>query len=144
MLKEYEKAIEQLTAVQESIGSMDPTVDKLIETAYLANIDANIKELTNNPTQYESPEEQIKDLQEHRIQYSLKRALERSNTYPNDTQLHYDLALMYFQTENYFLDIREKLLSEFTLKNPLSARCETIASVIGDCNSVSLHVRRGD
>jgi len=115
MLKEYEKAIEQLNAIQENLGSMDPAVDKLIEAAYIANIGANIKELSDNPTQYEAPEEQIVDLQQHRIQYRLKRAKERVDAYPNDTQLHYDMALMLFETEDY-----DGALEEFqnARKNP--------------------------
>ena len=115
MLKEYEKAIEQLNAIQENLGSMDPAVDKLIEAAYIANIGANIKELSDNPTQYETPEEQIVDLQQHRIQYRLKRAKGRVESYPNDTQLHYDMALMLFETEDY-----DAALEEFqnARKNP--------------------------
>lgn len=100
MLGEYEKAIEQLTAIQENIGTMDISIDKLIEAAYLANIDANIKELSQNPDQYEGPEEQLADLQQHRLQYRLKRAIERVEAYPNDGQLHYDLALIQFETDN--------------------------------------------
>jgi len=119
MLNEYEKAIEQLTAIQDNLGSMDPNIDKLIESTYLANIDANIKELSENPDQYESPEEQIIDLQQHRVQYRLKRALERVELYPNDTQLRYDLALMHFETDNF-----DAALEEFqkARKNPQRKR----------------------
>ena len=128
MLKQYDQAIEQLTAVQKSLGIMDPTVDKLIETAYLANIDVNIKELSSNPDQYESPEEQITDLQQHRIKYRLGRALKRVETYPNDTQLRYDLALMHFETDNF-----DAALEEFqkARKNPQRKRSCII--YIGRC-----------
>jgi len=101
MLNQHEKAIEQLQVIQDNLGSMDPTIDKLIETAYLANIDANIKELSENPTQYESPEEQVSELQQHRIQYRFQHASERVQTYPNDTQLRYDLAMIYFENNNF-------------------------------------------
>ena len=119
MLGQYEQAIEQLNVVQELNGSMDPAVDKLIETAYIANIDANIKELSENPDQYESPEEQLADLQQHRLQYRFKRAQERAEKYPNDTQLRYDLALIYFETENF-----DAALEEFqkARKNPQRKR----------------------
>ena len=107
MVKDYEQAIEQLNTVQENLGVMDPSIDKLIERAYLSNIDDNITELTNNPDQYEEPEAQIQDLREHRIQYRMERAVERVENYPNDAQLHYDLAMIYFETENYDYALEE-------------------------------------
>jgi len=45
MLKDYEKAIEQLNTIQEKNGTMDPAIDKLIESAYIANIDDNMAKL---------------------------------------------------------------------------------------------------
>jgi tetratricopeptide (TPR) repeat protein len=128
MLKQYDQAIEQLTLIQKNLGSIDPAIDKLIEAAYLANIDTNIKELSSNPDQYESPEEQITDLQQHRVKYRLGRALERVKTYPNDTQLRYDLALMHFVTNNF-----DSALEEFqkARKNPQRKRSCTI--YIGRC-----------
>ena len=50
----------------------------------------------------------------------------------------------YFQTEKYFLDIEDSIRKELTLKNPLSEKAQTLASEIQNCNSVSIHVRRGD
>ena len=107
MLKDYDQAIEQLNTVQKNLGVMDPAIDKLIERAYLSNIDDNIEELTNNPTQYEEPESQVQELREHRIQYRMQRAVERVEMYPNDAQLHYDLAMVYFETENYDYAVEE-------------------------------------
>ena len=128
MLGQYEKAIEQLTSIQTNLGSMDPSIDKLIEVAYLASIDTNIKELSENPSQYEAPEEQVADLRQHRVQYRLKHALERVELYPNDTQLRYDLALMHFETENF-----DAALEEFqkARKNPQRKRSCVI--YIGRC-----------
>jgi hypothetical protein len=107
MLKDYDQAIEQLNTVQKNLGVMDPSIDKLIERAYLSNIDDNIEELTNNPDQYEEPEAQLQDLREHRLQYRMQRAVERVENYPNDAQLHYDLAMLYFETENYDYALEE-------------------------------------
>ncbi|EHU4794483.1 alpha-1,2-fucosyltransferase [Vibrio vulnificus] len=52
----------------------------------------------------------------------------------------------YFQSELYFLDIKEKLIEEFQLKNDLSSYAAQIESEITHSNytTVSLHVRRGD
>jgi tetratricopeptide (TPR) repeat protein len=99
MANRFDEALEQLNAVAEKIGSMDPAVDKLIERSYLARINAMIQELKANPDQYESPEQQIAEFEQHKAQYSLERATERVNTYPNETQLRYDLAVLYFENE---------------------------------------------
>ena len=128
MLKEYEKAIEHLNIIQENNGTMDPTIDKLIESAYIANIDANIKELSQNPDQYEEPEGQLADLRQHRTQYRFKRATERVERYPNDTQLRYDLALMYFETENF-----DAALEEFQKARKNPQRKRSCIVYIGRC-----------
>ncbi|MDR2789686.1 MAG: alpha-1,2-fucosyltransferase [Campylobacteraceae bacterium] len=48
----------------------------------------------------------------------------------------------YWQNEKYFLDIRDILLKEFTLKIPV--KLNEYIDIIKNSNSVSLHVRRGD
>ncbi|WP_158838613.1 alpha-1,2-fucosyltransferase [Polaribacter sp. L3A8] len=51
----------------------------------------------------------------------------------------------YFQTEKYFIEIRDTLLKEFSINQKLSFKTEIIASQITESkNSCSLHIRRGD
>ena len=50
----------------------------------------------------------------------------------------------YWQNEKYFKDIELILRHEFTLKHSLEGKNAEIAGKILACNSVSLHVRRGD
>jgi hypothetical protein len=50
----------------------------------------------------------------------------------------------YWQSERYFMKIRDILFKEFTLKNNFSERVRIIAENIARTNSVSIHVRRGD
>lgn len=50
----------------------------------------------------------------------------------------------YWQTEKYFIDIRDQLLKDFALKSALSSSDENYLVRIHKTNSVSLHVRRGD
>jgi len=51
----------------------------------------------------------------------------------------------YFQSEKYFLQIREILLREFTLLKPLSPEAYKVAEKIREATiPISLHVRRGD
>ncbi len=128
MLNQFDNAIEQFTIIQKNIGAMDPAVDKLIETAYLAKIDANIKELTDNPDQYDAPETQITDLKQHRAQYRLGRALKRVETYPNDTQLRYSLALVYFEADDF-----DNALEEFQKARRNPQRKRSCIIHIGRC-----------
>jgi len=50
----------------------------------------------------------------------------------------------WWQSEKYFFDIRDILLKEFSLKNGFSGVVKKIETQEIGCNSVSLHIRRGD
>ncbi|MEN6461043.1 MAG: alpha-1,2-fucosyltransferase [Syntrophomonas sp.] len=50
----------------------------------------------------------------------------------------------YWQSEKYFLDIEDILRREFTVKYPLKGLNQSLADTIKNCNSVALHIRRGD
>ncbi len=50
----------------------------------------------------------------------------------------------YWQTEKYFMDIREIILDDLRLKKELSLESKKILEEISNSNSISLHVRRGD
>lgn len=50
----------------------------------------------------------------------------------------------YFQSEKYFLNIREKLLHEFMPLKKIDTNNQLIINKVLSCESVSLHVRRGD
>ena len=60
-------------------------------------------------------------------------------------QLKNGIALLgYFQNENYFQKHTEEICKDFTFSQPLSEHNQKIASHISACQSVSLHIRRGD
>jgi hypothetical protein len=50
----------------------------------------------------------------------------------------------YWQSEKYFKDIENIIRSEFILKHEPDAINKEISHIIGNSNSVSIHVRRGD
>lgn len=50
----------------------------------------------------------------------------------------------YWQSPKYFDAYRTILLHEFTPKSKLSAKCYEYENLIKACNSVSIHIRRGD
>jgi len=49
----------------------------------------------------------------------------------------------YWQTEKYFIGIRDLLINEFTLKS-ISPEAQILEKQVNSDNSVSLHIRRGD
>ena len=50
----------------------------------------------------------------------------------------------YFQSEKYFSDARDVLLSDFQLVVPLESEALRLAEMAKNCDSIMLHVRRGD
>lgn len=50
----------------------------------------------------------------------------------------------YFQSERYFLDIRTHLLREFVPADGLDSRSAAVAGHAEACNSIAVHIRRGD
>ncbi len=50
----------------------------------------------------------------------------------------------YFQSEKYFSNIRELLINEFSLTDQLLQSELAIEKQIMDCNSIAIHIRRGD
>jgi hypothetical protein len=55
---------------------------------------------------------------------------------------HYVVGL--WQSEKYFSSFRSDILSDLTLKNPLSPAADHLKSDMVALNSVSIHIRRGD
>ncbi len=54
------------------------------------------------------------------------------------------LLIGYWQTEKYFLPIQDVMRKDFEFKKQLEGGNKTLADKITSCNSVSVHVRRGD
>jgi hypothetical protein len=50
----------------------------------------------------------------------------------------------YWQSEKYFKSIRDVLLDDFAFRIPLDSKNASLASLMVSCNSVAVHVRRGD
>jgi len=50
----------------------------------------------------------------------------------------------YWQNENYFKDIANVIREKFSFKEPIDKKNTETYSLIANCNSVSIHIRRGD
>jgi tetratricopeptide (TPR) repeat protein len=88
----FDDAIAEYNKVAQGIGAMDPSVDKSIERSNLAKMDLEINTLAANPQNAAKVEE----LKQQKYNFQLESAVNRVNTYPNDNQLRYDLAVLYF------------------------------------------------
>ena len=76
------------------------------------------------------------------------------SSYVRETYFHFDPQILslpdnvyldgYWQSEKYFIDIRDILLNEFTVKTSFQGQNRETAKIIQSCNSVSIHIRRGD
>lgn len=78
----------------------------------------------------------------------------RSATIVNEKQFAFDPQVLtcadgtylngYWQSEHYFLSIRQTLLDDLQLAKPLDHEQAVIAQQIQESNAISLHIRRGD
>ncbi|MBU4176661.1 MAG: alpha-1,2-fucosyltransferase [Proteobacteria bacterium] len=93
---------------------------------------------------------------------SLKKKIKKLLGYPNklgithirESQYHFDPAILtmhdsvyldgYWQSEKYFSDISVIIRNEFTATSPQTGRNLALAQHMASCESISLHVRRGD
>ncbi len=99
--KYFDEAVEEYQRVAEMIGSFDAAIDKQIEKAYIAKCNDIIRQIEEDPSCIENPEEQLAAWREERDSYRLKRALERVERFTHDAHLHYDLAVVYFDLERF-------------------------------------------
>ena len=97
----YDAAIRELEYVAEKLGALDPVLDKNIERGYLAKFDAVSADLEKRPEAYENAEAQVAQFKQQREEYRMDRALQRRQTYPNDTMLRFDLGVLYFERGQY-------------------------------------------
>jgi len=115
----HDKAIEFYNLVVQEMGSLDPHIDSAIEKSTVAQMQQSILQweeyAKNNPDKKDEAEKNIESFKEQIMAYRLERATDRVNRYPNDLQLRYELALIYW--ENNMID---DALQQFQLsqKNP--------------------------
>jgi tetratricopeptide (TPR) repeat protein len=116
---QHDKAIEFYNMVAQEMGVMDPFIDRAIEKSTLAKYEKNAEEWRKYaeaaPDKKEEADKNVAIIEGQLNSYKLERALERVKNYPNDLQLRYELAIIYFE-----LGDIENALGQFQLsqKNP--------------------------
>ncbi len=107
----YEDAIREYEWIVKKMGTLDPSIDKAIERANVAIIERQIQTLKDNG----ASEEEIAAEQKKIYDYRLDRYEDRVKSYPNDLQLKYELAELYWEGGEI-----DKALEQFQLaqRNP--------------------------
>jgi glycosyl transferase family 11 len=88
------------------------------------------------------------------IPYSLWRYFGKNPKFTRETHLGFNKDILgmgadtylhgYFQSEKYFTEFSDQLRQDLSFKTPPSDENKRWIKTINSCNSVSLHVRRGD
>ncbi len=101
---EHDKALENFNIVVEKMGTLDPHIDKAIEKSTVANFKKTIKQWEEyavaEPDKKAESEENIALITSQSLDFQLERALARVNLYPNDTELRFGLAMVYWEMKN--------------------------------------------
>ncbi len=128
----HDKAIEFYEMVVKDMGSLDPHIDAAIEKSKVAQMQLIIKQWEEysaaNPNKKAEAEANIQNIKEQILSFRLERALERVNKYPNDLQLRFELANLYWEAGAIDDALQQYQLSQ---KNP-QRRLASIVS-IGRC-----------
>lgn len=115
----HDKALEYFNLVVQKMGVVDPYLDLAIEKSNVAKYDQAIEEwrqyAESDQQKKKEAESNIRDIEQQKYNYRLEKAVERVNNYPNDLQLRFDLALIYWEGNDV-----ESALQQFQLsqKNP--------------------------
>ncbi|OGV53541.1 MAG: hypothetical protein A2017_20805 [Lentisphaerae bacterium GWF2_44_16] len=107
----HDDAIATYNWIIEKLGTMDPAIDRSIEKSIVSKYEIQIEELKKAS----ASEDDIKKLAETKYNYRLERAVDRVNKYPNDMQLRYDLAIVYWDG-NFIDNALEQF--QYAKKNP--------------------------
>lgn len=117
--EDHDNALKYFNQVAEKMGTLDPHIDSAIEKSTVANFKSTIKQWQEygdaDPANKAEADQNIEQINSQKLDYQLDRALERVKLYPNDTELRYCLAEVYWNLGNV-----DEALKQFQIaqKNP--------------------------
>ena len=92
-LEQFEKALEHYNWIVEKMGTLDPAIDKAIEKANVGIATKNLEAMKASGCSEADIQEQANEI----YQYRLDRYEDRVRQYPNDLQLRFELAELYWE-----------------------------------------------
>ncbi len=117
--EEHDTAIDFFNRVAKLLGTVDPTIDRGIERSTIGKYDKSIAEWTAygeaNPDKKAEAEANIAKIKQDCFAYRQEKAIERVNNYPNDLQLRFELASVYWEAGDVDAAIEQFQLAQ---KNP--------------------------
>ena len=125
MIKEdFEAAYNEYKTVSEKLGVSDPVLDKQIERAKLAQMDKEIRIMTEN----QADAARIAEAQQARETYHVEQVERRAKSFPNDINLQFDLAELRFEQKMFD---EAKTIFESVCENPQKRRASLV--YLGRC-----------
>lgn len=114
----------------------------------------NIQEHLASPDEVAALTVRKQGIMESVVTRVLRRPSEPAPTHIREKHFHFDPDILnlpdsvyldgYWQSEKYFADIADIIRQEFTVKTPQKGKDKDLAELMASCESVSLHIRRGD
>lgn len=114
----------------------------------------NIQENIATAQEVQKLTQRKKSLFNRLVRRVLRREPKLPTSYVKEKHFHFDPCILnasdgvyldgYWQSEKYFIDIDQIIREDFTLKKEQVGKDKEIGGNISSCESVSLHIRRGD
>ncbi len=115
----HDDALKHFNHVVEKMGTLDPHIDQAIEKSTVANFEDTLKQWQEygaaDSANKEEADQNVSQIEKQSLDYRLARALARVELYPNDTELRFFLAMVYWEINNI-----DEALQQFQIaqKNP--------------------------
>ena len=98
---DYDKAIEHLEIVANNLPAIDPTLDKQIERTYLAKYNLIVDDLRKKAEADPAYQPNLQEAETFLLEFRIERAERRSQAYPAEASLHFDLGAIYADAQRY-------------------------------------------
>ena len=97
----YDEAIKLLELVAEHLPALDPTLDKQIERTYLAKYNLIVDDLRKRAESDPAYAGNLAEAEQFLLDFRIERAERRSQAYPAEASLHFDLGSIYADAKRY-------------------------------------------
>lgn len=97
----YDEAIRLLELVAEHLPALDPTLDKQIERTYLAKYNLIVDDLRKKAQADPAYAGNLSEAEQFLLEFRIERAERRSQAYPAEAALHFDLGSIYADAQRF-------------------------------------------